>query len=283
MVWRKRKHSYVNPINESLENIKGIEKISMPLNQLNISKPTKSGNSKSTKLGKKKDRKSKRYNRYLKKVNFDIEKNVSRETLTDQNEFITVDISPFDDNYENNIIEHNEKRLQNLKDQREKVLLEQKERFNKTPKDLEDIADQKRRATFEEKYGIFGQHYDVLTSVLGSKVYRMLKESMHLDSNQIMDLTYDYNGIANEKDIEHALLTLISKINDEYKGNVELLLDAMALGFTLDESEYLLSQELKNDYAPVKGIADLRDILIDELQLDEREKLKQELWEEWET
>lgn len=252
MAWRRRLHQYVNSINTTKE----VDGVSTSLNN----------------TLRKKDRKSKRKKRHerLKRQNFDIEnqENVSRETSIEESlsldEFEAVETSPFDADYN------------------DKVLQEQQERFNKTQEEREDISDQKRRATFEEKHGIFGQQYNVLTSVLGSNLYRMLKESMHLDSNQIMDLTYDYNGIANEKDIEHALLTLISKINDEYKSNVNMLLDAMALGFSLEDSEYLLENDLKYEYAPVKGTADLRDILIDELGIDDRTQLKQELWEEWE-
>lgn len=198
---------------------------------------------------RKKDKKAKRKNRISKQK-------VSRETLKSQKSF---DI------------------------ENAKVLQDQKNRFNLTDKRKKEI-DEKRRNTFQEKYGIFGEEYDAVTTLLGNDLYKMLKETQYLDSNQIMDLVFDYNGVTDKQHMEKALLDLIGKINSEYSDQIKRIETVMQFGYSYSEAEKIVQPYLKNEYTPIKGYAKLMDILDDELGLyKKREDKKQELWDKWEN
>lgn len=159
------------------------------------------------------------------------------------------------------------------KEYAQSILKQQRIRFNLT-------SDDKRRNTFQEKYGIFGNDYDILTSILGSDLFRELSESKHLDSTQIMDLVSDYSGNVTAEQIEKSLLNLISGINKEYSNTVNVIRDAMNMGFSFDESVYLTEQDMTDEYAPVKGLSQLKDLLEKELSNSQsREIIKKSLWE----
>lgn len=196
------------------------------------------------------------------------QRNVSRkiktksENISDNGFSKVSEPTPFDKNFD---VETN------------KAVSDMQVRFNLT-------SDDKRRITFQEKYGIFGDNYDVVTGLLGNDLYRMLKETQYLDSSQIMDLVFDYNGITDAQHMEKALLDLIGKINSEYIDKINRIKTVMSFGHSFDESEKIVRQYVKDEYISVKGYAKLKDILDEELDKQhEREILKQSLWEEFEN
>lgn len=202
---------------------------------------------------RKKDRKGKRKNKTTKKFTNRIQ-NVSRETLKSL-----------------------PKSQKNFDIENAKVLQDMQVRFNLT-------SDEKRRNTFQEKYGIFGEEYDTVTSLLGNDLYKMLKETQYLDSNQIMDLVFDYNGVTDKQHMEKALLDLIGKINSEYSDQIKRIETVMQFGYSFNEAEKIVQPYIKNDYTPIKGYAKLMDILDEELGLyKKRDDKKQELWSKWEN
>lgn len=263
MAWsKKRRHSIFipNQITQGTDNFQSVPK-SNSIADIAVVNFARS---------RKKNRKAKRQKRHIsKQKNYIITpQNVSRETIsTSKNEgFESVDKTPFDTE---------------LQKEQERVLKEQQERFNQTQEQRENKSEKQRRDTFQEKYGIFGKEYDTLMSTLGNSLFRMLKITQHLDSSQIMDIVHDYNGHANAEDIEHALLTLIANINDEYNNTVKVIRQTMQLGFTFEEAERIVSNELNNNYAPVKGVSALRDIIEDEVGIKDRERLREEIWNEY--
>lgn len=179
--------------------------------------------------------------------------NVSRD-------FETVTETPFDTNFDvENVIP--------------KTVEDMKVRFNLT-------SDDKRRATFVEKHGIFGDDYDVITSILGSDLYRQLRDLGYIDSNQIIDLQQEFRGDITSQDIELALLKLIKNVNNEYTRNVQKIQEAMDMGFSFDEATYLLENDLDTDYEFSKGLTNLRDYVSEQLENSEtRDALISELWE----
>lgn len=185
------------------------------------------------------------------------------------------EITPFDAGYDDLVKQENTKHLEV-----QKVVAEMQDRFNKEP-EVESVSDKKRRATFAEEYGIIGDEYGNLVKTLGGNLFHMLKESTHLDSSQIMDVVHDYNGYANAKDIEHALLTLIAKINSEYAYSVEIIQDAMQLGFSLDDALYLTKSDVPRDFEPIKGVSALRDIIESEVGIKEKKQLKEKIWKRY--
>lgn len=194
-----------------------------------------------------------------------------QKALEKKHGFDKVDgLTPFDKEFNSE--------YQNFTDQFNKeyaksILKQQQIRFNLTSED-------KRRNTFQEKYGIFGKDYDILTSILGSDLFRELVESKHLDSTQIMDLVSDYSGSVTAEQIEKSLLNLISGINKEYSNTVNVIRDAMDMGFTFDEAVYLTEQDRTENYAPVKGLSQLKDLLEKELSNSKsRENIKKSLWD----
>lgn len=191
------------------------------------------------------------------------QKNVSRETKetpTSFSDFETVTETPFDTNFDvENVIP--------------KTVEDMKVRFNLT-------SDDKRRATFGEKHGIFGDDYDVITSILGSDLYRQLRDLGYIDSNQIIDLQQEFRGDITSQDIELALLKLIKNVNNEYTRNVQKIQEAMDMGFSFDEATYLLENDLDTDYEFSKGLTNLRDYVSEQLENSEtRDALISELRE----
>lgn len=210
----------------------------------------------SFKYNRKKDRKAKRKNKKTTKNFADRMQNVLRET---KNKIPQPQLS------------------KNFDIENAKVLQDMQVRFNLT-------SDEKRRDTFQEKYGVFGDEYDAITSLLGNDLYKMLKETQYLDSNQIMDLVFDYNGITDKQHIEKALLDLIGKINNEYYDQIKRIETVMQFGHSYSAAEKIVQPYIKNEYTPIKGYAKLLDILDDELGLyKKRDDKKQELWDKWEN
>lgn len=218
-----------------------------------------------------KEIRSPRQQAYTEKQKREARERREQKALEKKHDFDKVEgLTPFDKEFNSE--------YQNFTDQFNKeyaqsILKQQQIRFNLT-------SDEKRRNTFQEKYGIFGNDYDILTSILGSDLFHELVESKHLDSTQIMDLVSDYSGSVTAEQIEKSLLNLISGINKEYYNTVNVIREAMDMGFTFNEAVYLTEQDRTEDYAPVKGLSQLKDLLEKELSNSKsRENIKKTLWE----
>ena len=141
-------------------------------------------------------------------------------------------------------------------------------------------SEQKRRKTLNERYGADNNQYDIITSILGSDIYQLLKESQYLDSAQFIDeiLSFDY-GISPQI-VERALLDLITDINQIESGNVRTIKEAMDLGFSLEDAIYLTQEDVQQEIEPAQGIVELRDRIMEQLELSEQQtNLMQELRE----
>ena len=141
-------------------------------------------------------------------------------------------------------------------------------------------SEQKRQKTFNERYGANNNQYDIITSILGSDIYQLLKESQYLDSAQFIDeiLSFDYE--ISPQIVERALLDLITDINQIESGNLRTIKEAMDLGFSLEDAIYLTQEDVHQEIEPAQGIVELRDRIMEQLELSEQQtNLMQELRE----
>lgn len=149
-------------------------------------------------------------------------------------------------------------------------------------------SDEKRFGTLSEKYGtedrqLSWNDYDLITTILGSDLYLMLREANYLDSAQIIDEILSFNENVTPEDVERALLSMVSDINRIEDANVQTLLDAMDLGFSLEEAIELTDVDIIQNLIPEMGISDLRDRILQEVEQTElRRQLEQHLREQGE-
>lgn len=154
--------------------------------------------------------------------------------------------------------------------------------------DYNRSSDEKRFGTLSEKYGsdenpFTWDNYDLITSILGSDLYLVLREANYLDSAQIIDEILSFNENVKPEDVERALLSMISDINRIEESNVNTLLEAMDLGFSLDEAIELTEIDIIENLIPEQGISDLRDRIMYEVERTElRRQLEQRLREQGE-
>lgn len=147
--------------------------------------------------------------------------------------------------------------------------------------DYNRTSDEKRMATLQQRYGDMTEdEYDIITSILGSDLYHVLKEAQYLDSEQIIDEILSFNMNVTPEEVERALLSMVSDINNVETQNVQTILDAMDLGFTLEEAVELTEMDMLENILPEEGISDLRDRIMHEIEQTEiRRQLELELRE----
>lgn len=146
-------------------------------------------------------------------------------------------------------------------------------------------SDEKRFSTLSKRYNdednnkfLSWKDYDLITNILGNKLYLMLKEAQYLDSDQIIDeiMSFDYN--ATPEDIERALLGMVSDINNIETQNVQTLIDAMDLGFTLEEALELTDMDMEENLPLDMGMVELSRRLTSEVAKSRKQKeLEEEL------
>lgn len=143
---------------------------------------------------------------------------------------------------------------------------------------------EKRLLNFSKKYENSTKNdFDSITNILGNDLYLMLKETGYLDSDQVIDeiLTRNLNPSAEE--IERALLSMLADINDIETSNVNTVMEAMDLGFTLDEALELTEIDMRRNILPQEGIQELSDRIMYEIgQTKMQKQLEQELREQGE-
>lgn len=144
--------------------------------------------------------------------------------------------------------------------------------FNRTP-------DEKRFSSLSKRYNdednnqfLTWKDYDLITNILGNKLYLMLKEAQYLDSDQIIDeiMSFDYN--ATPEDIERALLSMVTDINNIETKNVQTLIDAMDLGFSLEEALELTDMDMEENLPLNMGMAELSRRLTSEVAKSRKQK-----------
>lgn len=147
--------------------------------------------------------------------------------------------------------------------------------------DYNRTSDEKRMASLQERYGdMTSNDYDIITSILGSDLYQMLKEAQYLDSDQIIDEILSFNMNITPEEVERALLSMVTDINNIETQNIQTILDAMDLGFTLEESIELTDIDVIQNILPDEGISELRDRIMHEVeQTAMRRQLEEELRE----
>ena len=150
--------------------------------------------------------------------------------------------------------------------------------------DYNRSSDEKRLASLQDKYGDMSlDEYNVITSILGSDLYLMLKEAQYLDSAQIIDEILSFNMNVTPEEVERALLSMVSDINNIETQNIQIVLDAMDLGFSLEEAIELTDVDVIQNLLPEEGISELRDRIMHEIEQTEiRRQLEQELREQGE-
>ena len=137
--------------------------------------------------------------------------------------------------------------------------------------DYNMTSEQKRQRTFNERFGASENDYDIITNVLGSEIYQLLKESGYLDSAQIIDEITSFDFGLSPQLVERALLDLISDINSVETSNIRLIKQAMDLGFSLEDAIYLTENDLQQEIEPAQGIVELRDRIMQQLELTEQQ------------
>lgn len=150
--------------------------------------------------------------------------------------------------------------------------------------DYNRTSDEKRMASLQRHYGdMTSNDYDLITSILGSDLYQMLKEAQYLDSDQIIDEILSFNMNVTPEEVERALLSMVTDMNNIETKNIQTVLDAMDLGFTLDEAIELTEIDVIRNIFPDEGISELRDRIMHEVeQTATRRQLEQELKEKGE-
>lgn len=143
---------------------------------------------------------------------------------------------------------------------------------------------EKRLLKFSKKYENSTKNdYDSITNILGNDLYLMLKETGYLDSDQVIDEILTRNLNPSAKEIERALLSMLADINDIETSNVNTVMEAMDLGFTLDEALELTEIDMRRNILPQEGIQELSDRIMYEIgQTKMQKQLEQELREQGE-
>lgn len=139
----------------------------------------------------------------------------------------------------------------------------------------------RRFATFRKKdYADNFLQYEIMANILGNENYIKLKESRHLDSDQVIDAVRRFTLHATEKDIENALLNIIAEINKVEKGKQAALNEALEVGFSAEDAmEYaeLVAEDLGGLH-PELGFQQLVDELTALVGKNEkREKIRNKL------
>lgn len=139
-------------------------------------------------------------------------------------------------------------------------------------------SDEKRLNTFQKKYkDMTMADHDKITSILGNDLYFMLKETGYFDSDQLIDEILNFEFNVTEEEIERALLSMLADINNIETSNVNTILEAMDLGFTLEEAIELTDIDMQKNILPQEGIQELSDRLYYEVG---QTKLQKQLEEE---
>lgn len=142
----------------------------------------------------------------------------------------------------------------------DKALTRMQRRFN---------AETRRRNKFATNPNIgITKGYDATVSILGSALFRQLKESTTLDSNQIIELVKTFDEDIDATVIEHALSTLIDELTLPTYVNIDSIQEALDAGFTIDEAvEYaeLMENDVKVNVTAESAFVDLLSIIQDDL------------------
>lgn len=138
-----------------------------------------------------------------------------------------------------------------------KIVNHMKSIYNKNHND-------RRFQTFKERdYADNFLQYEIMANILGNTNYIKLKESRHLDSDQVIDAVRQFTFHATEKQIESALLKIFTKVNNVEKEKQKALDEALAAGFSMEEAmEYseLVAEDLGGLH-PELGYQELIDQL----------------------
>lgn len=97
------------------------------------------------------------------------------------------------------------------------------------------ISDTARRNTFSTKYNIT-KGYDALTSVLGSAVYQMIKETTQFDSHQLIDLIKRFDQGLDPTIIEQALLNYMDELTLPTYVEIDAIQEAIDAGFDIEDA-----------------------------------------------
>lgn len=132
-------------------------------------------------------------------------------------------------------------------------------------------SDERRMHTFATRTGtkVDADHYLPVVNTLGSDVFKKLQERYQLDSEQFIDMVVLLPSNISDRDLEIALIQLEqaeSENSIDYL-NMDAILEAMELGFTLNEAIELTEMDNTraiNTYNAIEILGDIARIAMDE-------------------
>lgn len=127
----------------------------------------------------------------------------------------------------------------------------------------------RRKNTFASDPNIaITKGYDATVSILGSALFRQIKESTTFDSYQLIDLVKTFDEDIDATVIEHALSSLVDEMTLPTYVNINSIQEALDAGFDIDEAiEYaeLMEADVNITVTPKTVFTDLVGIIQDDL------------------